>query len=148
MNPHNDNSFDFQLGDNNNYLQKIIEANQLNLVNAYKQQNLGNYEETQRYMEQIHNNFICLGSLVDRFSHTQFIIRENREILSQAHLEKFNSDCPPIRLNKKARNNDYNEKNNVYNNAKPKQLKNKWTEIEQNLFLEGIELFGCKSKIT
>ncbi len=79
--------------------------------------------------------------MADQFSYTPHIIRENREILSQAHLEKMN-DKFPIKFN----NFDY-EKNHSFTNKKPKQLKIKWSDEEQNLFLEGLNTYGARSKI-
>ena len=77
--------------------------------------------------------------LSDQFSYTPHIIRENREILSMAHLEKMN-DKFPIKIN----NYDY-EKTHSFTNKKPKQLKIKWSDEEQKLFLEGLSMFSARS---
>ena len=46
-------------------------------------------------------------------------------------------------------NQEINTNNNLHDRKfkKEKQIKIKWTKEEQNLFLEGIEKFGMKSKI-
>ncbi len=77
--------------------------------------------------------------MADQFSYTPHIIRENREILSVAHLEKMNEKFP-MKIN----SYDYEKTHNL-NYKKPKQLKLKWSEEEQMLFLEGLNMFGAKS---
>lgn len=77
--------------------------------------------------------------MADQFSYTPHIIRENREILSAAHLEKINEKFP-IKIN----SCDYEKTHNI-NFKKPKQLKVKWSEEEQKLFLEGLGMYGPKS---
>lgn len=77
--------------------------------------------------------------MADQFSYTPHIIRENREILSMAHLEKMN-DKFPIKIN----NYDY-EKTHSFT-KKPKQLKIKWSDEEQRLFIEGLNIYGARSK--
>ena len=76
--------------------------------------------------------------MADQFAYTPEIIQENREILSQAHLDSIIDNFPLMKLNKSLYTN--NEK------TKEKQIKKPWTEKEQQLFLEGIEKFGMKSK--
>lgn len=128
--------------DNNIYLQKLLEINQIHLINAYKQQNSGNYHESLINLEKMIPNLKFLGKIVDRFPH---LIRENREILSQAHYEKFIEESTSIRLNKKFKDSsDYN-KNDFYSRKKPKQVKNKWTKLEEDKFKEGLERYGHKS---
>lgn len=77
--------------------------------------------------------------MADQFSYTPHLIRENREILSFAHLEKMNEKFP-IKIS----NYDYEKTHNL-SNKKPKQLKVKWSEEEQKLFLEGLNTFGPRS---
>ena len=84
---------------------------------------------------------MTLGMMADQFSYTPHIIRENREILSVAHLDKMNEKFP-IKIN----SYDYEKTHNT-NYKKAKQLKIKWSEQEQRLFLEGLNMFGPKSKI-
>ena len=78
--------------------------------------------------------------MIDQFPYTPHIIRENREILSSCQLEIMN-DKLPIKIN----NLDC-EKTHGYFNKKPKQLKVKWSDEEHNKFLEGLKLFGFRSK--
>jgi hypothetical protein len=89
-------------------------------------------------LESIAKNFHILGLMADQFAYTPEIIQENREILSQAHLDSIIDNFPLMELNK-----------GLYTNhpkPKEKQIKKPWTETEQKLFLEGIEKFGMKSK--
>lgn len=78
--------------------------------------------------------------MIDQFPYTPHIIRENREILSSCQLEKMN-DKLPIKIN-----NFDSEKTKGYLNKKPKQLKVKWSDEEHNQFLEGLRMFGPRSK--
>ena len=59
-------------------------------------------------------------------------------MLSQAHLDSLYDSFPSMDLNK----NLYTS----HSKPKEKQIKNKWTNEEQKLFLEGIEKYGMKSK--
>lgn len=120
----------------------MLEMNQYFLTRAYENQNDSNYEESIKCLEKIYKNFHTLGMMVDQIPLTPFIIRENREILSQAHLEQ-NKDYFPVKMN----NNYEYEKSQYKNSEKKKQQKTKWSEEEQRLFLEGLELYGYKSKI-
>ncbi len=79
--------------------------------------------------------------MVDQFPYTPHIIRENREILSVAQLDKMNEKFP-IKIN----SYDYEKTHNI-NNRKPKQLKVKWSDEEQKLFLEGLNIYGSRSII-
>jgi hypothetical protein len=99
---------------------------------------LENYEDSVKCLERIYKNFNTLGAITDQFPYTQLIIRENREILSQAHLETIYENFP---------NYEGYEKSNLAYNKKAKQAKIYWSEDEQKLFLEGIERYGYKSKI-
>jgi hypothetical protein len=119
----------------------MLEMNQYFLTRAYGNQNDCNYEESIKCLEKIYKNFHTLGMMVDQIPLTPFIIRENREILSQAHLEQ-NKDYFPVKMN----NNYEFEKSQFKNLEKKKQQKTKWSEEEQRLFLEGLELYGYKSK--
>ena len=78
--------------------------------------------------------------MIDQFPYTPHIIRENREILSSSHLETMN-DKLPIKIN-----NFECEKSHSYLNKKPKQLKVKWSDEEHNQFLEGLRIYGPRSK--
>ena len=118
----------------------MLEINQNFLARAYESQNETNYEESIKCLEKIHKNFHTLGTMVDQIPFTPFIIRENREILSNAHIEQT-KDCLPVKIN----NNYEFDKNQFKNSEKKKQQKTKWTEDEQRLFLEGLELYGYKS---
>ena len=89
-------------------------------------------------LESIAKNFHILGLMADQFAYTPEIIQENREILSQAHLDSIIDNFPLMELNK-----------GLYTNhpkPKEKQIETPWTETEQKLFLEGIEKFVMKSK--
>lgn len=77
--------------------------------------------------------------MADQFAYTPYIIRENREILSQAHLDQIN-DKFPVKMN-----NNYEFETQLNYQQKQKQVKSKWSEKEQILFMEGIELYGVKS---
>jgi hypothetical protein len=117
----------------------MLEMNQYFLVKAYQYQNNDSIEDSIKCLEKIHRNFHTLGNIADQFPNTPVVIRENREILSQYHLDKLNEKFPlmnPTYENDKAHSNS---------NNKPKQLKKKWTEKEQILYLEAMELYGPKS---
>jgi len=116
--------------------------NQNFLTRSFEFQNDSKYEESINCLEKICKNFQTLGVMVDQIPLTSFIIRENREILSHAHLEK-NKDYFPMKMNN---NYDY-EKSQFKNSEKKKQQKTKWSEEEQRLFLEGLELYGYKSNL-
>ena len=120
----------------------MLEMNQYFLTRAYENQNDSNYEESIKSLEKIYRNFHTLGMMVDQIPLTPFIIRENREILSHAHLEQ-NKEYFPVKMN----NNYEYEKSQFKNSEKKKQQKTKWSEEEQILFLEGLELYGNKSII-
>jgi hypothetical protein len=93
-------------------------------------------------LEKICKNFHTLLTAADQFPYTPNIIREERELLSQAHLEKIN-DSFPLKMN-----NSYDyDKNEMSSNRKPKQMKKKWSQEEQNLFIQGLDLYGAKSNI-
>lgn len=115
-----------------------MSINQRALVKAYEYQNYGKYEESVSCLEQIVGNFHSLGLMVDQFAFTPDIIQENREMLSQAHLEKACGDKIP--------KSDYRKKLCLKMSKKTKQKKVKWTEEEQNKFLEGIQTFGTNGK--
>ena len=83
-----------------------------------------------------------LGSIADQIPCTPFLIKENREILSHAHTDKANDRFPY-----KMREHYEFEKINTKSNGKKKQKKTKWSKEEQDLFLQGLELYGAKSKI-
>jgi hypothetical protein len=105
-------------------------------------QNKQNYEESIKCLEKIYKNFHILGSIADQIPYTPLVIKENREILSQAHTEKINERFPY-----KLRDHYEFEKSSTKNNGKKKQKKIKWSAEEQDLFLQGLELYGAKSKI-
>ncbi len=77
--------------------------------------------------------------MADQFAYTPEIIQENREMLSQAHLDSIIDNFPLMELNKGLFTN--------HSKPKEKQIKKPWTEKEQKLFLEGIEKFGMKSNL-
>ncbi len=115
--------------------------NQEVLIKAYELQNKQNYEESVKSLEKIYKNFHILGGMTDQIPYSPFIIRENREILSQAHIDKLHD-----RFSHKIGNNFESNKNFSRVNGKKKQLKTKWSKEEQFLFMEGLELYGAKSK--
>ena len=115
------------------YFQLIVN-NQKALVNAYEYQNYGRIEDSINSLENIVGNFNYLGLMIDQIPLSQKIIQENREILSQAHLNQLSSDKFP--------KFDYKDKFSMKIIKKNKQKKVKWTEKEQQLFLEGINKFG------
>jgi hypothetical protein len=113
--------------------------NQNFIIQSYEMQNRLNIEESVNFLEKIYKNFHTLGTIADQLPCTQSIIRENREILSYAHLEKLNEKIPY--------NNQFEyQKRDVRSGNKKKQSKSKWSIEEHKLFLEGLELYGCKSK--
>ena len=75
--------------------------------------------------------------MADQFAYTPEIIQENREMLSQAHLDSIIDNFPLMELNKGLFTS--------HSKPKEKQIKKPWSEKEQKLFLEGIEKFGMKS---
>lgn len=75
--------------------------------------------------------------MVDRFAYTPELILENRELLSQAHVDSIYDKIPTCEINKPI---------HTRTNKKAKQLKVKWSDTEQKLFLEGLDKFGMKSK--
>ena len=77
--------------------------------------------------------------MADQFAYTPEIIQENREMLSQAHLDSIIDNFPLMELNKGLFTS--------HSKPKEKQIKKPWTEKEQKLFLEGIEKFGMKSNL-
>lgn len=119
----------------------MLEMNQEFLIKAFEMQNKQNYEESVKSLEKINKSFHILGSMADQIPYTPFIIRESREVLSQAHLEKL-QDKYPCKLNVHYEM----EKSHNKSNGKKKQKKTKWAPEEQELFLEGLEKYGPKSK--
>jgi len=119
---------------------KLLQMNQQHLIKAYDSQNKQNYEDSVKSLEQIYKNFHVLGVIADRSAFTPLIIRESRELLSQAHLEKVQNKFPcKVNLNY-----EY-EKSYRDVGTKIKQKKTKWSGEEQELFLQGLELYGPKS---
>ena len=116
---------------------KMIEDNQKQLIKAYELQNLENYEESLICLEKIANNFHLLGRVADQYAYTPQVIQDNRELLSQAHVDSIYDKFPKIEINKNT---------NLKKHKKLKQHKVKWSDNEQKLFLEGIKEFGMKSK--
>lgn len=114
----------------------MIEKNQESLVKAFEYQNAENFEQSIKCLEGIFNNFQILGLMADQFAYTPELIQDYREILSQAHLDSIYDKSSESNIDK-------------YYYVKPKekekQVKNKWTEKEQQLFLEGLEKFGMKN---
>ena len=123
---------------NNNLCNKLIEENQQALIKAYEYQNIDNFQESVVCLESIAKNFHILGLMADQFAYTPEVIQENREMLSQAHLDSIIDNFPSMELNKSLYTS--------HTKPKEKQIKKPWTENEQKLFLEGIEKFGMKSK--
>ena len=111
------------------------------MIKAYELQNKQNYEDSVICLEKIYKNFHMLGSIADQIPITPLIIKENREILSSAHTDKLNERFP----NKMNNLYEY-EKRDTKSNGKKKQKKTKWGQVEQEKFLEGLELYGVKSK--
>lgn len=75
--------------------------------------------------------------MADRFAYTPELILENRELLSQAHVDSIYDKIPTCEISKPI---------HTRTNKKPKQHKVKWSDAEQNMFLEGLEKYGMKSK--
>ena len=123
---------------NYNLCNKLIEQNQQALIKAYEYQNIDNFQESVVCLESIAKNFHILGLMADQFAYTPEVIQENREMLSQAHLDSIIDNFPSMELNKSLYTS--------HTKPKEKQIKKPWTENEQKLFLEGIEKFGMKSK--
>ena len=107
------------------------------MIKAYEYQNVDNFQESVVCLESIAKNFHILGIMADQFAYTPEVIQENREMLSQAHLDSIIDNFPSMELNKSLYAN--------HSKPKEKQIKKPWTEKEQKLFLEGIEKFGMKS---
>jgi hypothetical protein len=114
--------------------------NQNFIIQAYEMQNRLNIQESVNFLERIYKNFHTLGTIADQLPCTPSVIRENREILSSAHLEKLNEKIP---YNSQF---EYHKKDLKSGNKK-KQSKSKWSAQEHQLFLDGLELFGYKSKL-
>lgn len=117
----------------------MLEINQQYLIKAYELQNRLNIEESVNMIEKIYKNFHNLGLIADQIPFTPTIIRENREILSSAHLEKLNERIPD-KMNYEFTRRDLKPGN------KKKQTKIKWSSREHELFLEGLNMYGLKSK--
>ena len=115
----------------------MIEENQQALIKAYEFQNTDNFQQSIVCLESIAKNFHILGLMADQFAYTPEIIQENREMLSQAHLDSIIDSFPLMELNKGLYTS--------HSKPKEKQIKKPWTDKEQKLFLEGIEKFGMKS---
>ena len=134
------NNSNFQNYSNNNgtaVFTNLIEENQKELVKAYELQNTENFEESINCIERVARNFHFLGMMADQFAYTPELIQENRELLSQAHVNTIYDKFPKYEIMKNI---------HLRTNKKVKQHKVKWSEKEQKLFLEGIEKFGYKSK--
>jgi hypothetical protein len=127
---------------NINTIQTVFERNQVNLIKAYKAQNYGNHEEAILLLEESKNNFLLLGNILDKTNQGQLIYRENREILSSQDIKTYTKEYPNLQLVSK----DSIIINDKLKIIRPKQLKTKWSEIEEKLFREGIELYGKRSK--
>ena len=87
----------FQNYSNNNgtaVFTNLIEENQKELVKAYELQNTENFEESINCIERVARNFHFLGMMADQFAYTPELIQENRELLSQAHVNTIYDKFP------------------------------------------------------
>ena len=70
------------------------------------------------------------------------MLRENRELIQEQDLERFQQKFPDLDLL------DLNPKDSYKSSVPEKQKQHKipWTDGEQALFIEALELYGAKSK--
>ncbi len=124
---------------NETIIQNLFTSNQNLITKAYISQNKRNYKETVEILESSVDNFYKIGSILDRLFIFPKILREQRDILKTSDLRYFNHPSYSSILN----SIDIGS-SSVKSKGPPKT---KWTAEEEELFKQGIDLYGDKSKI-
>lgn len=104
------------------------------LNTATKCSHEGEIDESIELFQRIHRNLLFLANAADLQSNSRFILRQERELLSQKDLAYFDSKFGTSDVEK------YKESKEMKN----KQIKVKWTKEEQEKFVEALNLFGEK----
>ena len=87
------------------------------------------------YSNEFINNLIFLANAADLQSNSRFILRQERELISQKDLSCFDNKF----------NYAESEKKKEITEKKDKQVKIAWTTQEHEKFIEALKLFGEKS---
>ena len=128
------NQWDYPMLINLNSLPSMLSENRKMLVSATKASHECEIDDAIGLLQRIHKNLIFLANAADLQSNSRFILRQERELISQKDLSFFDS---------KYGYNDEDKKKES-NEKKDKQIKVAWTSEEHNKFLEGLKMFGEK----
>ena len=113
------------------------------LLSATRHSNNGDVEETIKELKGINQNLIILSNAADLQPNSRFVLKEQREYVSQKNLAYFNLKFP---VQETIYGQNDSEKKKDSKKKKPRQIKRPWTEEEQAKFLEGLEKFKANIK--
>ena len=106
---------------------------------ATKASNEGDIDETVDLFQDIHRNLVFLANAADLQPSSRYVLKQERELISQKDLAYFNTKFP-IQENMYGRSDS--DKKKDAKKKKTKQVKKPWTPEEEEKFLEGLKKFG------
>eukprot|EP00347_Sterkiella_histriomuscorum_P016250 403353912 len=116
-------------------VQSILEENKSMMLKCLEDMNNDKAEDLDcfKLVEKLHQNLVFLAGAADLQSNSRFVLRENRELISKEDLQDFYQKFPL--------------QDSLFMKERPKQVKIPWTDEEQLLFIEGLELHGAKIQV-
>jgi len=121
-------------------IQKMLTESRFSLLDAFESQHEDKMDECLNNLEKAHYNLMTLCYAADHQRNTPFVLRDERELVSQQDLDKFYTSLP----NKTFQVNPAISEQKIGDKTKKKQVKHPWTDDEHKLFLEALEKFGPK----
>ena len=92
-------------------------------------------------LRNISKNLVFLANAADLQSNSRFVLKQERELISEKDLAYFNSKFP---IQEGIYGDD--EKKEPKKMKRPKQVKKPWTEEEEQKFQEGLKLYNNNVK--
>jgi hypothetical protein len=88
------NQMGYPLVINLNSLSSMLNDNRKKLLHATKASNEGDIEEAIQYLQEINKNIVFLANAADLQPNSRFVLKQERELISQEDLTYFNSKYP------------------------------------------------------
>lgn len=123
------NQVGYPLVINLNSLSSMLSDNRKKLLSATKASNEGEVGDAIELLQHIHKNLIFLANAADLQSNSRFVLKQERELISQKDLAYLWTNC-------------HREGEEIKKKKKPKQVKKPWTSEEQAKFLEGLKKYN------
>mmetsp|Transcript_22075 Transcript_22075/g.19645 ORF Transcript_22075/g.19645 Transcript_22075/m.19645 type:complete len:247 (-) Transcript_22075:122-862(-) len=120
-------------------ISNMLHVNRKELLRATNHSNEGEIEDAIKSFSEIQKNLVFLADAADLQSNSRFVLRQERELVSQKDLAYFNAKFP---IQDSIYGHNDAEKKKDTKKKKAKQVKKPWTLDEEEKFLEGLKKFG------